>query len=371
MANHDDLVGAELVSAVASDIESEDLEWTAAQNELTALPPEVRQQYLGVIVTPEEMQQLRAETQMQAAAESRAEALFGAPTSFDWRNKNGQNYVTPVKNQGACGSCVSFCTCAVMESAARIKLGNPSYNIDLSEAFCQFCGGASCSGWGLTSGLDFAKSTGVTDEACMPYQATNLNCANERCSDWQNRLTKISSYAPHSTMAARKDAIATKGPLLAGMAVYSDFYAYSSGVYVKTSSAIFKGLHCVCVVGYDDTQQCWIVKNSWGAGWGDSGFVRIRYGQPDLLIDTDWSFYSVVIDIQEAWHSNLTVNQTYASHHSQNAWAHFQDLGWRKIKTGAADGVTNMLALFVEAKANGKKVTIYADGDHVYRAYLL
>ncbi len=82
-------------------------------------------------------------------------------------------------------------------------------------------------------------------------------------------------------------------------------------------------------------------------------------------------FYSVAVAIQPAWHGNVTVTQTYASHHSQNAWAYFQGLGWRKIQTGSPDGVTNMLILFAEAVANGRNVTIYADGDFVYQAYLL
>jgi len=65
------------------------------------------------------------------------------------------------------------------------------------------------------------------------------------------------------------------------------------------------------------------------------------------------------------------VNRVYSSAHSQNAWAFFQGLGWRRIQTGAADGVTNMLAVFAEAVANDKSVTIYADGDFVYQAYLI
>jgi C1A family cysteine protease len=72
--------------------------------------------------------------------------LVGAPAAIDWRN-NGGNYVTPIKDQKQCGSCVGFCTCSVIESAVRIKLGNPNYAIDLSEGFLQFCGGGSCDGW--------------------------------------------------------------------------------------------------------------------------------------------------------------------------------------------------------------------------------
>jgi len=365
------------IQTIAAAIEREALPWTAGPNELTNLAPEEQRKYLGVIVDSAELQRLASLSQRAAAQEQGlAVGAFSAPASVDWRN-NGGNYVTPIKNQGQCGSCVSFCSCSVIESAVRIKLQNPNYSIDLSEGFLQFCGGGSCGGWGLTSGLDFAKSTGVTDEACMPYTAgggADMNCAASRCSDWQSRLTKISSYANLATMDARKSAIATSGPVLAGLEVWSDFFAYNGGVYVKSSAATRlspPGYHCICVVGYDDGQQCWILKNSWGTSWGESGFMRMKYGQADLLIDTSWTFSSVVVQIQAAWQNNVTVTQVYATRDSQNAWAYFQGFGWRKIQTGAPDGVTNMLTLFAEAVAKSKQVNIYVDGDFVYQAYLL
>jgi C1A family cysteine protease len=361
----------ESIQAIASAIEREQLPWTAGSTELTALSEEEQKAHLGLIVTPEEQQQLATEFAVQAAREQAAAAeLFGAPTQVDWRNHGG-NYVTPVKNQGGCGSCVSFCTCAVIESAVRIKFQNPNYNIDLSEGFLQFCGGGSCGGWGLTSGLAYAQSTGTTDEACMPYQATNMDCSTSRCSDWQNRLTKIASYTGYATMAARKDAIAGIGPLLAGMAVYNDFFAYTSGVYVKTAGSTLAGYHCITVVGYDDTQQAWILKNSWGPNWGNGGFCLVRYGQPDLLIDSSWMMYSVVPLVQGGWLANVTVGQVYASRDAQNGWAYFVGYGWRRIRPGTADGITNMLVLFAFARAKGKPVTVYADGDSVYQAYML
>ena len=370
--------GRVAVETIAAAIEREKLPWTAGATELTALSPAERRNYLGLVVTPEEHERLAAETRLAAAQEQRIGfAAVGIPTAVDWRNVGGGNYVTPIKNQGQCGSCVSFCSCSTIESGVRIKLGNPNYNIDLSEGFLQFCGGGSCDGWGLTSGLDFAKSTGVTDEACMPYAAPpNMSCTTSRCADWQNRLTKISSYSSYATTDARKNAIATIGPVLAGMEVWSDFFAYKTGVYIKSSSATrvgpggTPGYHCISVIGFDDAQQCWFLKNSWGPNWGESGFARVGYGQADLLIDTSWPFYSVVVDIQAAWQSNVTVNQAYASRDSQNAWAYFQGLGWRRIQAGAPDGVTNMLAVFAEAVAKGKPVTIYVDGSFVYQAYL-
>lgn len=362
------------VSAIRSEVERDNLGWQPGTNALTAMSEEERISHLGLLVSPVEMSRLKAETQQLAASErSLLQSNFAAPVQVDWRN-NGGNFVTPVKNQGGCGSCVAFCSCSTIESAIRIKLNNANFAVDLSEGFLQFCGGGSCGGWGLTSGLDFAKSTGVTDEACMPYTAgggQDMNCASSRCSDWQSRLTKISSYTGYASMQARKDALASKGPLLAGMAVYNDFFAYSSGVYVKTASSTLAGYHCISLVGYDDNQQCWILKNSWGTGWGDNGFVRIRYGQADLLIDSSWSFYSVDVEVSSTWYSNISVSQVYATPHSKNAWAYLQGIGWRKIHPNANDGITNTLAIFAIAVAHGKKVTVYADGEFIYQAYLL
>lgn len=358
------------VPRLAAAIESEGLPWTASPNELTAMSEEDRRAYLGVMVTDQELARMAAETRQLAAVEAPLRAV-GAPSAFDWRNVSGQDYVTPVKNQGGCGSCVSFCSCAVIESAVQIKLKNPNHSIDLSEGFLQFCGGGSCNGWGLTSGLEAAKTMGVTDEACMPYNAPpNMDCATSRCSDWQNRLTKISSYTGYASVDARKNALATIGPLLAGMAVYNDFFAYSSGVYVKSSGTSLAGYHCITVVGYDDAQQCWILKNSWGGSWGDGGFVKVRYNQPDLLIDSSWQFYSVIPIVGPVWQVGTAVNQVYASHHSQNAWAHLGSLGWRRIAVGASDGVSNLLAMFAAAAAKGRTVTVLVDGDFVYQAYL-
>jgi C1A family cysteine protease len=360
------------LTEVSAAIAREGLNWQAAENELTAMADEDRRRYLGLVVTPEERARLVAECQTRAAVERQTLATrFAAPASFDWRSVNGANYVTSVKNQGNCGSCVSFGTCAVIESAVRIKLQNPGHAVDLSEGFMQFCGGGSCSGWGLTSGLAFAKSTGVTDEACMPYQPQNMNCQASRCSDWQNRLTKIRDYTAHSTMEARKNAIATKGPVVAGMAVYSDFWGYSNGIYQKTSTSSLEGYHCIAVVGYNDAQQYWIIKNSWGPNWGQGGFCFLRYGQKDILIDSDWAFYTVDVEIAKAWHSNLSVALIYTTPHSKNAWAYLEGLGWRKIEPLSNDGVTNTLALLTNARARDRKVTVYADGDQIYQAYLL
>ncbi|MBB3192490.1 M6 family metalloprotease domain-containing protein [Halomonas cerina] len=73
----------------------------------------------------------------------------------------------------------------------------------------------------------------------------------------------------------------------------------------------------------------------------------------------------------KTWHNHKAVLQTYSTYHSQNAWANIQDLGWRKIETGNVDGVTNTFLALCDAQANGRNVSVYADGEKLYRMYLL
>ena len=80
---------------------------------------------------------------------------------------------------------------------------------------------------------------------------------------------------------------------------------------------------------------------------------------------------ATIHSIYTTWRNNKAVLQTYATYHSQNAWAYIQDLGWRKIETGNADGVTNTFIALCEARANNRNVNVYADGSNLYRMYLV
>jgi len=79
---------------------------------------------------------------------------------------------------------------------------------------------------------------------------------------------------------------------------------------------------------------------------------------------------AAIHSIYKTWHNNKLVSQVYCTYHSQNAWAHIQGLGWRKIQTGSSDGVTDTLMLLCEAKGNSRSVNVFADGSNIYRAYM-
>ena len=82
--------------------------------------------------------------------------------------------------------------------------------------------------------------------------------------------------------------------MVAAMAVYSDFFAYKSGVYKRTPGAQLRGYHAVSVIGYNDELEAWICKNSRGTAWGDNGFFMIGYGEADM--DTKFAFHGVDVD---------------------------------------------------------------------------
>lgn len=201
---------------------------------------------------------------------------------WDWRNVGGSNWVTPIKDQGGCGSCVSFATVATIESAIEISRNNPKPTPDLSEADLFFGGGANCAvGWQFDRALNRAQTAGICDEACWPYDGTGP------CPDRSSRLNRIASW---QTITNPKDWIATHGPLMTGMEVNYDFFCYTDGVYTYDYGD-FMGNHAICVIGYDDSQQCWICKNSWGTDWGENGFFKIAYGE--CGIGTEFPFYAV------------------------------------------------------------------------------
>ena len=110
------------------------------------------------------------------------------------------------------------------------------------------------------------------------------------CSDWQSRAVKVVNWSEVLDVGARKDWLATRGPMVGCMAVYRDFFSYTGGVYRHTSGDL-AGYHAIGVVGYSEAEQCWICKNSWGTGWGELGWFKIGYGECGM--DTEFAMYGV------------------------------------------------------------------------------
>jgi C1A family cysteine protease len=250
--------------------------WIAEENSISALPEKERIKLLGVL--PEE------EPFFGEEIYSGEESMVSIPTKVDWRN-NGGNYVSSVKDQGSCGSCWAFAVTGALESKAMISLGTPGKNLDLSEQIVLSCSGAgSCSGGYISSASSFLYSEGDGKESCYRYTGTNGNCARA-CSSRTIRPYRLTNGGAwvSTNVDSMKSAIANYGPIVTTLAVYTDFYYYAGGVYHKTWGT-YLGLHAVVAVGYKDDAMYpgggyFIVKNSWGTGWGEGGYFKIRYDE--------------------------------------------------------------------------------------------
>ncbi|MBB5918290.1 hypothetical protein BJY24_007202 [Nocardia transvalensis] len=266
-----------------SDLRDSSARWVARETPQSLLNDAAKMALLGVLLT--------AEDRALAAAPPSASVSAVAATDFapavDWRDRGG-NHVTSVKDQQHCGSCVSFACTAVVESMASIEHGQL---LDLSEADSHFNSshGASCGGWNADACLEQIRLRGVVGDAALRYAAafdtppqidpaTNLWRPYARPTpDRVATQVSIGKHGLITDIAARKRYLSQVGPCAASFDVYDDFYFYSTGVYHHVSGKRLGG-HCVEVIGYSDAEQCWIAKNSWGAGWGMAGYFKIAYG---------------------------------------------------------------------------------------------
>jgi len=238
----------------------------------------------------------------QLLEQPKSAVLYTLPSSIDWRSHDGGNWISPVKNQHECGSCYAFATLAALETLIKFDQNDPLFVTDLSEQYL-----VSCGPWGERNGYDYGGClgnysdyvadalmyVGVPDEDCFPYDVNQLTgiepLCDGACSDWMSRATTITGwsyidpqatfYLPHPDAIK---AVLVNKPVPCGMNIYEDFKNYVGGIYEPLTGQENLGGHFVCIVGYDDSQSCWIVKNSWGTHWGENGFFRISYNESTI-----------------------------------------------------------------------------------------
>jgi hypothetical protein len=220
---------------------------------------------------------------------------------FNWRNHDGKNWITSIKNQGACGSCWAFSALGIVEAGVNINLNDNGYNIDLSEQDLVSCSNAGdCNGGQESDALLHIQNNGIVQESCFGYTTSNSACS--KCANWNNELTKINYAGISATPEAIKSAIENNGPVTVYMTVCGDFngfsgdgiYSHSGNVFSDASCWTIEGNtwyfngHTINIVGYSDSGQYWIGKNSWGSGWGDGGFIKIAYSESVYDFDAWW-----------------------------------------------------------------------------------
>jgi C1A family cysteine protease len=278
------------IKTIREDISKKGYQWSAGKTAISELPDDKRKAYLGLAIDEKQIEMMSTALAEEDAMMASDGIRFAYPATINWRNVGGVDWTTPIKDQKGCGSCVAFATTAVVESNLEIFRRNPYLNPNLAEADIFFCGCGKCcaNGWNFPPALNYAKNSGIPDEACYPYLDKDQDC--KPCPDRNKRIIKIEGWRSLPTASQAKEWLYRHGPVITGMAVYGDFFSYRGGVYRHTSGDL-RGYHAIAVVGYNEVEQCWICKNSWGTGWGEGGWFRIRYGE--CGIGSSFPFYTV------------------------------------------------------------------------------
>eukprot|EP01111_Echinosteliopsis_oligospora_P001110 TRINITY_DN114_c0_g1_i1.p1 TRINITY_DN114_c0_g1~~TRINITY_DN114_c0_g1_i1.p1 ORF type:complete len:331 (+),score=90.95 TRINITY_DN114_c0_g1_i1:547-1539(+) len=195
-------------------------------------------------------------------------------STVDWRTKG---VVTPIKNQGQCGSCWSFSTTGSTEGAHALKTGNL---VSLSEQNLMDCstaeGNQGCDGGLMDDAFKYIISNnGIDTEASYPYQGVQGTCAFKAA----NVGATLTSYTDVTSgdETALATAVTQQPVSVAIDASHISFQLYTGGVYHSIFCSATKLDHGVLAVGYgvdsDNNDKYWIVKNSWGDSWGVAGYI--------------------------------------------------------------------------------------------------
>jgi cysteine peptidase B len=209
-----------------------------------------------------------------------------APAAWDWRDKG---YVSPVKDQGSCGSCWAFSTVANLEGLYYKKKGTM---VTMSEQMLVDCDtyDSACNGGLMEYAFTWLQENGgIMTDTDYPYKGYKSSCRSDASKYVDMTITGYTKLGSSSSTwdpvdeDEIKEFLYETGPLAVALNA-NPLQTYSSGILDKTSSQCpTSGMnHAVTMVGYghDDAsnKDYWIVKNSWGASWGESGYFRIRRG---------------------------------------------------------------------------------------------
>jgi C1A family cysteine protease len=217
------------------------------------------------------------------------------PEHLDWRDSG---IVTPIRDQESCGSCWAFGTVGIMESALWKK---GVANKDLSEQYLVSCNkeGWNCDEGGFTAHMYHydtpgknQSAAGAVLESVKPYTGTDGTCKVNYdkpyvLTDWRF-ITGSEDTVP--TVDQIKSAIYTYGPITAGVCAGSGWDDYSGGIFTQDETSECDGStnHQIILVGWDNPGQYWILRNSWGTGWGIDGYMHIKWDVSRVGEGTSW-----------------------------------------------------------------------------------
>ena len=215
--------------------------------------------------------------------------VVATPSQFDAREQ-WPSYVHAIRDQQSCGSCWAFGASEALSDRFAIASAG-KFNEVLSPEDMVSCdqNDYGCGGGYMDKAWQYLEEHGIVTDKCFPYTAgsgVEAPCAS-KCVDgaeFKKFKCQKGSIVNPRTVDEIKSELYTHGPLEGAFTVYEDFFNYKSGVYQHKFGGIAGG-HAIKVLGYgtdENGTDYWLCANSWGAGWGEKGFFRIKQGDSGI-----------------------------------------------------------------------------------------
>ncbi len=286
------------LSKIQDYIRKNNFGWTAGETSVSRMSYEEKRKLLGV-AEGKDLPNMQGFEYYKGGVfkigDSKATSKSGSsklPSSFDWRNRHGENWLTSIKNQ-LCGSCWAYGATGAVEAVTNLYY-NQHLDLDLSEQEIVSCSGAgSCSGGWPDTALLYYNTAGVVFDSCFEDTGTDAPCNNKcRGSEGKNIVkTGSSGKAIYNNREDDlKKEIIQRGPL---------------------SSIVSSWGHAMVLVGWETDPRynnpVWIFKNSWGKNFGESGYVKIYMPSTDINADLKGTAVGLPIQI-ELNNQNFQIN---------------------------------------------------------------
>ena len=279
-----------IIETLNANLEARNIPWRAGETSVSKLSYEEKKNLFGgtipnlngfeyyiggIFVMPGYQPESSAQTQ-------EAEPKASVPSSWDWRNKDGKNWMTPVKNQGSCGACWVFASLSVLEAYINIQF-NQLLNFDLSEQDVISCynnGNGCLSGGHTWWAFDYIHKCGVVTESCFPYIEANGKCA-DKCNS-PNETIKV-SYTQFNHLLNGKNALKKKileSPLTFCIKPWQHAMTLVGYKTIQSGDKVYTSSSDSDYVTIDDDnsligETAWLLKNSWGTDFGDQGYAYV------------------------------------------------------------------------------------------------
>ncbi len=283
---------SERIAIINNNLKSQKALWCAGETSLSKMSYEDKKSIFGGKVP--DLQGF--EFYKKGVFEFKSEQSSPAPKNsnfvdyFDWRNRHGKNWLTPVKHQNTCGSCVIFTSLGAIEAVANLYF-NQNINFDLSEQQLVSCNNneGSCKyGWATYTILNYCKTTGVVEEACFPYQNSDTISCNNICNNNLERVfIKDFSYFDHYKEDSIKKTIIKYGPVTAAISSWGHAMTLLGFGTIKAGDRIDFDLSGTITISEDDPrigETYWIFRNSYGTECGDNGYGYIKVAPEELYL---------------------------------------------------------------------------------------